>query len=122
MPSFKRTIELRSIVSWENFIFVNRLQCKKKLFNLEIQSQGQFSGVVLTYFHQIEDVELIYDSHGQTFFFYLVQNNTQSHIVSTTRQKIKDYGWEVLPHFPYNPNLLPYIICSYHILLSISNF
>ena len=54
---------------WKSFTFVmSRMQCKKKrIFDLEIQSQEQFYGRFFT----CTGVEFTYESHGQTFLFAL---------------------------------------------------
>ena len=44
------------------------MQEKENLSTFEIQGQDQFcSRYLYTYFHRIEGVEFICDSHGQTF-------------------------------------------------------
>ena len=52
------------MVSLESFTFVmSRIQCRK----LNSRSKSILRQVLYTYFHQIEGVKFIYDSHGQTF-------------------------------------------------------
>ena len=46
-------------------------------------------------------------------------DNTRPHITQAMLQKLNKMGYEVLPHPPYLPNLLP---TNYHIFKQINNF
>ncbi|GFX26467.1 uncharacterized protein TNCV_950651 [Trichonephila clavipes] len=37
----------------------------------------------------------------------LLHDNAKTHTSRTTRELIESFGWEVLDHAPYNPNLSP---------------
>jgi len=43
------------------------------------------------------------NSHGVVFH----QDNVRSHVSLITRQKLLQFGWDVLPH-PYSPDIVPY--------------
>ncbi len=49
----------------------------------------------------------------------LLHDNARPHIASLTNQKLKEVGWEILPHPPYSPDISP---SDYHLFLSMSNF
>ena len=46
------------------------------------------------------------------------QDNTRPHTSLMTRQKLREFGWEVLMHPPYSPDLAP---SDYHLFLSMAN-
>lgn len=54
-------------------------------------------------------------NHGTVRFLH---DNARPHTARVTRQKLIDFGWEVLPHPPYSPDLAP---TDYHLFLSLSN-
>ena len=35
----------------------------------------------------------------------ILHDNVRSHIADVVTKKIHDYGWEVLPHAPYSPDM-----------------
>ena len=37
----------------------------------------------------------------------LLHNNSQPHVTQSVLQKLKELGYEVLPHLPYSPDLSP---------------
>lgn len=48
----------------------------------------------------------------------LHQDNARPHVSSTTRRKIYELGWDVLPHPPYSPDIAP---SDYHLFRSLQN-
>ncbi|XP_017368133.1 histone-lysine N-methyltransferase SETMAR isoform X2 [Cebus imitator] len=49
----------------------------------------------------------------------LLHDNARPHIIQPTLQKLNELGYEVLPHPPYSPDLLP---TNYHIFKHLNNF
>ena len=49
----------------------------------------------------------------------LLHDNARPHTARQTREKLKQVGWEVLPHPPYSPDISP---SDYHLFLAMSNF
>ena len=49
----------------------------------------------------------------------LLRNNTLPHIAQPTLLKLNEFGYEVLPHSPYSPNVLP---TDYHYFKHLDNF
>ncbi|EFN76923.1 Histone-lysine N-methyltransferase SETMAR, partial [Harpegnathos saltator] len=47
------------------------------------------------------------------------QDNARPHTPSTTRQKLRELGWEVISHPPYSPDLAP---SDYHLFKHLQNF
>ncbi|KAG5316799.1 SETMR methyltransferase, partial [Acromyrmex insinuator] len=45
-------------------------------------------------------------------------DNVRPHTSLMTRQKLREFGWEVLMHPPYSPNLAP---SDYHLFRSLQN-
>ena len=46
------------------------------------------------------------------------RDNARPHTSLVTRKKLLDSGWEVMPHPPYNPDLVP---SDYHLFRSLKN-
>ncbi|WKY05876.1 hypothetical protein Q1695_006243 [Nippostrongylus brasiliensis] len=48
----------------------------------------------------------------------LLHDNARPHTARRTKNVIQAYGWEILPHPPYSPDLAP---SDFHLLRSLSN-
>lgn len=46
------------------------------------------------------------------------QDNARPHVSSTIRKKLLEFGWDVLPHPPYSPDIVP---SDYHLFRSLQN-
>lgn len=49
----------------------------------------------------------------------LQQDNAKPHTSKLTRDKLKEFGWELLPHPPYSPDMAP---TDYHLFRSLQQF
>ena len=56
--------------------------------------------------------------HPQQRKVHFLHDNARPHVALVTRQKLMQFGWDVLPHPPYSPDLAP---TDYHLFLSLSN-
>lgn len=62
-----------------------------------------------------EKLERVRPGHGQVRYLH---DNARPHVANTTRQKLLDLQWEVLPHPPYSPDIAP---TDYHLFNSLSS-
>ena len=46
------------------------------------------------------------------------QDNARPHVSLSTRTKLHELGWDLLPHPPYSPDIAP---SDYHLFLSLQN-
>jgi len=49
---------------------------------------------------------------------YIQHDNAKPHVSQLVRTKLKELGWQTIPHPPYSPDLAP---SDYHLFLSLSN-
>ena len=50
---------------------------------------------------------------------YFQHDNAKPHVSKIVTEKIAEFGWELLPHPPYSPDLAP---SGYHLFRSLSNY
>ena len=50
---------------------------------------------------------------------YFQHDNAKPHVSKIVTEKIAEFGWELLPHPPYSPDLAP---SDYHLFRSLSNY
>ena len=60
-------------------------------------------------------IEMSYPSREEIYFLH---DNARPHTAKSTRDKLLDFGWELLPHPPYSPDLAP---TDYYLFRSLSN-
>ncbi|XP_054156275.1 histone-lysine N-methyltransferase SETMAR-like [Oppia nitens] len=46
-------------------------------------------------------------------------DNARPHVANITREKLKEFGWEVMLHPPYSPDIAP---TDYHLFLALQNY
>ena len=75
------------------------------------------------YFHQLDRLNQSLIQKEPTLikrkFVILQHDNARPHIAGITIEKLKQFGWEVLPHPPYSPDIAP---SDYYLFRSLQNF
>ena len=54
--------------------------------------------------------------HRRNVVFHM--DNARPHVALATKEKLKDFGWEVLQHPPYSPDIAP---SDFHLSRSLQN-
>lgn len=49
----------------------------------------------------------------------LLHDNARPHVARTVKEKLENFGWDIMPHPPYSPDLAP---SDYHLFRSLQNF
>ena len=71
------------------------------------------------YCEQLQNLKVaLQANHPERRKVRLLHDNAKPHTSKITRQKLEEFGWEVLPHPPYSPDLAP---SDYHLFRSLRN-
>jgi [histone H3]-lysine36 N-dimethyltransferase SETMAR len=62
-----------------------------------------------------QKISLLRPQRGKVVFLH---DNARPHVAKTTHLKLLQFGWEILPHPPYSPDLAP---SDYHLFRSLQN-
>lgn len=71
------------------------------------------------YTAQLEKLKArIVTEHPELDKIYFLHDNARPHTAKLTREKLDEFGWKVIPHPPYSPDLAP---TDYHLFRSLSS-
>ena len=71
------------------------------------------------YFHQLDRLKAKLESmRPQQSKVYFLHDNARPHVALSTRKKLLSFGWDILPHPPYSPDLAP---TDYYLFRTLSN-
>lgn len=96
--------------------------CARGIIHFELLQPGQ-TITADVYCAQLErlkaKIEVSFPALANRKGIILQQDNARPHIAKKTLQKIKQFGWELLPHPPYSPDIAP---SDYHLFRSMQHF
>lgn len=83
------------------------------LVHFEILNQGE-TVTAERYCQQLTRVhEALHRQGVETSNTKILHDNARPHVAKITHQKMEEFGWEVLPHPPYSPDLAPSDYCLF---------